>query len=129
AATAWGTSVAGDPVTASGSAATAWGAATTAAGRQSTAWGAYTRADSFLSTALGFNNRGGGDPDNWVLTDPLFEIGNSQNEVLPPKNALLILKNGDTAIGDITPESKLHVDGTIRAAEYCNDDGSACFEA
>ena len=54
----------------------------------------FTKAESYLSTALGRNNIGGGDPNNWVNTDPLFEIGNGF-DAGNTNNALTILKNGE----------------------------------
>lgn len=45
---------------------------------------------------------------NWIPTQPLFMIGNGTDD-LSRSNAMMILKNGKTAIGNIAPESFLHV--------------------
>ena len=52
-----------------------------------------TNANGLLSTAIGRFNIGGGDPVNWVETDPLFEIGNGSG-FASKANALTVLKNG-----------------------------------
>ena len=39
--------------------------------------GYYTRADAFVSIAVGAGNVGGGNPNTWIDTDPIFEVGNS----------------------------------------------------
>ncbi|MTE26067.1 tail fiber domain-containing protein [Winogradskyella ouciana] len=69
----------------------ATGAYTEASGIYSSAFGHNTKAQSRFSTAFGLNNIGGGDPQNWINSDPLFEIGNGNTT---PSNALTILKNG-----------------------------------
>jgi hypothetical protein len=59
---------------------------------------------------MGYNNVGGGNPDKWIETDPLFEIGNSDNAI--PRNALTILKNGNTTVnGDFRVEGKISSKG------------------
>ena len=70
------------------------GIATTATGYISTTLGVGTKADASYSTALGSLNIGGGDPVNWVLTDPLLELGNANPNGTSRTNALTILKNG-----------------------------------
>lgn len=94
---------------ASGQHSTAMGHSTTASGYASTAMGYYAKAESYLSTAIGRWNVGGGDFDDWVSTDPLFEIGNgtSSNKA----NAMTVLKNGKVGIGIAVPTSKLQVVG------------------
>lgn len=82
--------------TASGYISTAMGNGTTASGDISTTMGNFTNAASYLSTAIGTNNVGGGTPDIWVATDPLFEIGNGT--YLDKSNALTVLKNGNTTM-------------------------------
>ena len=72
-----------------------------ASGDYSTAMG-YSLADSFLSTAIGLYNLGGGSPDQWIPTDPLFEIGNGYENWVP-SNALTVYKNGNMDVqGAIT---------------------------
>jgi len=99
----------GTSTTASGFNSTAMGGSTTASGFNSTAMGSITNANSLSSTAIGSYNIGGGDPVNWVPTDPLFEIGNG---LLSPSNALTVLKNGSVGIGTATPSQKLDVVGS-----------------
>ena len=55
--------------------------------------GVLTNADAAYSVVLGKHNIGGGNPSQWVETDPLFEIGNGTNSV-NTNNALTVLKNG-----------------------------------
>ena len=69
------------------------------------------KAESYYSTSMGTNNVGGGNPDKWIATDPLFEIGNSQDSN-KPQNALTILKNGNTTVnGDFRVEGKISSKG------------------
>lgn len=99
----------GNATTASGINATAMGASTTASGWNSTAMGYVTTAASLSSTAIGYNNVGGGSNDSWLLTDPLFEIGNGIT--MTPSNAMTVLKNGNVGIGIHNPSYKLDIDG------------------
>jgi hypothetical protein len=62
--------------TASGYYSFASGLNTTAAGYSSVSMGNFTTAASLDSVAIGAYNVGGGDPQNWNPSDPLFEIGN-----------------------------------------------------
>ena len=71
----------------------ATGELTIATGKTATAMGNGTNANGLLSTAIGRFNIGGGDPVNWVETDPLFEIGNGSG-FASKANALTVLKNG-----------------------------------
>jgi hypothetical protein len=98
----------GNSTTASGEYSTAIGYFTTASGDRSTAMGFDTEASGFASTAIGRFNIGGGNLTTWILTDPLFEVGNGTNN---RSNALTILKNGKVGIGTATPSVKLHITG------------------
>ncbi|MGJ8676362.1 MAG: hypothetical protein ACSHX0_02465 [Akkermansiaceae bacterium] len=72
-----------------------------AAGDHSFATGTALNADSYNSAAIGRYNTGGGDPLNWVDTDPLFEIGNGFGNFR--SNALTVYKNGNMELqGDLT---------------------------
>jgi hypothetical protein len=62
-------------------------------GASSTAIGKFAISDAFGSMAIGSFNEGGGDSSNWVLTDPIFEVGIGQ-DAMNKKNALTILKDG-----------------------------------
>jgi len=66
---------------------------TLASGLVSTAMGINTRAESYASTAIGRYNVGGGNATVWQATDPLFEIGNGDNNALRT-NAFTVFKNG-----------------------------------
>ncbi|HRV56058.1 MAG TPA: tail fiber domain-containing protein, partial [Mangrovimonas sp.] len=62
-------------------------------GRSSIALGSGLIVDAYGAMSIGNLNVGGGNPNSWVATDPLFEIGNgtsSSNRT----NALTVLKNG-----------------------------------
>ncbi|WP_367874175.1 hypothetical protein [Luteolibacter sp. Populi] len=77
-----------------------------AEGFASFAAGAFTRANTAYSFALGSLNKGySGDPDSWVESDVLLEIGNGASERAsgPPSaslrsNAITTLKNGETTL-------------------------------
>lgn len=78
---------------------------TLAAGRLSAAFGEYTSADAYNSVAMGRANVGGGNYSSWISTDPLFEIGNGDPNVVPVvrSNALTVFKNGNMDVqGAIT---------------------------
>ena len=91
-----------------------------ALGVLSTAMG-YT-SSSFFSTSIGTLNIGGGSSNTWIETDPLFEIGNS-NDPNNRSNALTVLKNGNVGIGTSYPTHKLEVRGTDGAAAIsCQSD-------
>ena len=66
-------------------------------GNYSTAAGNRTLADSLDSVAIGAANWGGGDPVNWVPTDPFFVVGNGSPGVYA-YDALVVYKNGNTTI-------------------------------
>ena len=104
----------GESTTASGDLSTAMGESTTASGDLSTAMGLSTKAESYASIAMGRNNVGGGNDNNWLSGDPIFEIGigaDSDHRI----NALTVLKNGNVGIGTPAPGAKLVIwvaDGT-----------------
>lgn len=89
----------------------AFGYMTEAIGQYSTAMGNTTQADSYNSFVIGQNNLRGGNPNSWVETDPLFQIGNG-SAWNNPGNAFTVLKNGSTSIGSGTPVAKLSIYGT-----------------
>lgn len=88
----------------------AFGNQTTASGQYSFSFGFKTIAASMTDTVFGQYNVGGGDPANWIGTDPLFEIGNSTSSSLRT-NAITVLKNGKTgiALGAGAPSYSLQV--------------------
>ncbi|MFD2823936.1 tail fiber domain-containing protein [Lacinutrix iliipiscaria] len=86
---------AGSSTSALGYSSFAANSSTEANGNHSSAFGFFTQSDAYASFAIGGNNVGGGTIDSWVETDPLFEIGNSnQDGVQNRSNALTVLKNG-----------------------------------
>ena len=68
-----------------------------ATGSYSTALGTNTLAAGFASTAVGMNNISRGDPNNWIWTDPIFQVGNGAPST-NRSDALTILKNGQMHI-------------------------------
>lgn len=102
----------GSQTTASGVYSTAMGYNTTASGNRSMAMGDNTTADAFSSTAMGTYNVGGGTADDWVATDPLFEIGIGTGSGARA-NAVTVLKNGRMGIMTATPQGELDVNGAI----------------
>jgi hypothetical protein len=78
---------------------------TPTSGYGSAAFGYDTQAGALDSAAFGAGNIGGGDPVNWVGTDPLFEVGNSSSSnktgerPFSNSDALMIYKNGNFGIG------------------------------
>ncbi|WP_428664283.1 hypothetical protein [Runella sp.] len=79
-------------------------------GNNGIAIGTGTGANAYYSMAMGYYNilPPIANATTWVATDPLFTIGNGQSSAAR-SNAMLMLKNGRTAIGNTTPESYLHV--------------------
>jgi hypothetical protein len=98
----------GESTHATGSSSTAMGDNTTANGNHSTAMGESTSASALCDVALGLCNVGGGAPNVWIATDPLFEIGNGTNS-WTRANAMTVLKNGNVGIGTATPQRTLHL--------------------
>ncbi len=101
----------GNSTTASGGQSTAMGSGTTASAMYSTAMGFYTKAAAYATTAIGRYNVGSGQPQLWLDTDPLFEIGNGTSNSTR-NNALTVLKNGNTGIGVNSPAALLHIVGS-----------------
>lgn len=95
---------------ASGALSTAIGNFSVAGGANSTAMGTNTVARASTSFALGrFNDSiAASNPLLWIPTDPLLYVGNGSSDIAR-KNALVILKNGNTGIGTSFPSARLHV--------------------
>ncbi len=93
---------------ASGSGSVVFGSTSDAIGLASFASGIGLHTDAYLSVAFGRGNIGGGDPDVWVATDPLFEISNGSPVGSNDSNALTVFKNGNIAMAD----SMVSADGT-----------------
>lgn len=99
----------------------AFGDESSASGSYSTAIGQFAKAESMNCVAVGSLNVGGGDPVNWNLTDPIFEIGNGT--ILGRRNAMTVLKNGDVGIGVTSPNETVEVAGNGRM--FIGDGGGA----
>jgi hypothetical protein len=103
--------------TASGSSASAFGYNATASGNCSVASGVSTSASAYASVAIGAGNIGGGNPTEWIATDPLFEVGNGtlygtgNPTATGPADAFVVYKNGDAAV-----QGNLAAGGVITAA-------------
>lgn len=68
-------------------------------GQFATAFGRYTSAASMNSFAIGVYNRSYGSPDEWIGTDPLFQIGNGTGtDPSEQHDAFRVNKNGGTYI-------------------------------
>ena len=98
----------GDYTVSSGYASTAMGRNTEALAHFSTSMGKNTKAEALSNTVIGQYNIGGGDPDDWVETDPIFEVGNGDNDA-NKDNAITVLKNGKVGIGEHQPDAFLEI--------------------
>ena len=88
---------------ASGGFSTAMGIDTKSAGNYSTASGLGTNSRATASFSVGAYNDPiiSSNPAGWVLTDPIFYVGNGTSPVLA-SNALLVYKNANTDIKGFT---------------------------
>jgi len=105
---------------ASGYRSIAIGDSSQASGQNAVAIGKYSLADGYNSFAVGYNNLGGGDPEQWIPTDPLFEVGNGHPAAR--NNALTVLKNGRVGLGYPQPKETLEVDGAVRLGTNADND-------
>ena len=104
------------------------GVNTTASGIFATALGNETKAEAGISTAIGTYNVGGGNPEFFILTDPLFEIGNGLDDA-SRSNALTVLKNG-TVIAPSFDLVEITDDKALITKEYADTNlGSSGLEA
>jgi hypothetical protein len=94
---------------AEGSYSTAMGYNSKAIGKYSTSLGRSTIAQSSCETVIGVYNttiNPAPDPDDWVVTDRLFVIGNGYDSAPPPfgfpikSDAFTVFKNGNVEIGN-----------------------------
>ena len=82
-------------------------------GAYSTAFGGFTRTASQYEFAAGaFNADLPGTPSSFVATDRVFSVGNG--EFGNRRDAIRVMKTGNTAIGNLMPTARLHVDGDFR---------------
>ena len=113
---------AGFQTIASGTAATAMGIATTASGFVSTAMGFITTASGNYSTAMGYFTTASGNASTAMgqaitaNATNSFGIGLSNtNYTINQPNTMAIM-GGNVGIGTVTPNSKLHVNGSTATA-------------
>ncbi len=99
----------------------AMGPSANADGEASVAIGQSVFARAYRGIAVGSYNVGNGSGTAWISTDPIFEIGNSENGS-PRSNAMTVLKNGKVGIGKTQPVTTLEVSGAIRISM----DSSTC---
>lgn len=90
----------GDSTIASGSYSFCSGGGTSASGAYTNAFGLNTTAKAYNSFVLGRYNVVAGDSGSWTATDPLFVIGNGSGTGSSRSNAVTVLKNGKTLIGN-----------------------------
>jgi hypothetical protein len=76
-------------------------------------FGMETTAQSYLSMVIGRYNIIAGNNSNWLVSDPIFVIGNGSSTAARA-NAFTVLKNGRVAIGHDTPSEMLDVSGNAR---------------
>lgn len=121
----------GTGTVASAADATAFGSTNTASGNSSTAYGSNNIAPSYAETVLGIGATTYTPSTNGIsqfraanATDRLFVIGNAidtnnNNSVEPAerRDAMVVLKNGNTGIGTSAPTQRLHVAGTFRLVD------------
>jgi Chaperone of endosialidase/Head domain of trimeric autotransporter adhesin len=99
-------------VTASGDGSLATGAATNASGKYATSTGYFTTAKSLGGFSIGTHNESNDAPDPNVatLTDRVFQIGiGDGNPIDGKKNAITVLRNGNTGFGTFNPAAKIDV--------------------
>lgn len=100
-----------------------------ATGTYSTSIGRGLESSAFASTAVGSFNVGNGTPNNWMITDPIFEVGIGLSNATRA-NAMTILKNGRVGVGILNPLSLFHVFGEMRigSVETIIDGGGFILE-
>jgi hypothetical protein len=95
---------------ANGNLSIAGGFSNRANGISSVALGQFNTAHSFASMAIGQYNDSvtGSNTGSWVDTDPLLMIGNGTSNA-SRRNAITVLKNGNTGLGTSNPLTLLHL--------------------
>lgn len=129
----------GENTIAAGTISFASGQATRANGFTSTAMGQGSRAEGTASFSMGYFNIAnaaysfvvghyndtalGETPNMYLSSDRVFQIGNGANE-FNRKNAVTVLRNGNTGIGTATPTSLLEVNGKTQTDQLQVGTGS-----
>ena len=89
----------------------------TADGNFSSILGSDNIASSRSEVVVGqFNEDLAGDPENFIVDDPIFIVGNGSNNS-NRSNALVIEKSGEVGIGTNNPQNELHIEGNIRMVD------------
>jgi hypothetical protein len=118
----------GSSTDATGISSLAIGDNTWALGNYAVSMGSSTIANAFSSFVAGqFNVVPSANNAAWVLTDPLFTIGNGLDNA-NTSNALTILKNAKTGINTATPDAMLHVIKDVPTNGPYNSSSAAIFE-
>jgi hypothetical protein len=108
----WHSTAFGYSTEANGNTSTSMGFETVASGIYSTSIGLRTKSDSYASMAVGMYNVGGGNPTQYEIGDPLFEIGNGIGSSISNRhNAVTVLKNGNVGVGTASPAHNLEIFG------------------
>jgi hypothetical protein len=106
----------------------AMGTESQATGNNSLAHGQHVITRAFDSAAFGaFNDTTAASVSAWIDTDPLFLVGNGTSHI-SRRNALTILKNGNTGIGTVAPQKVLHV-STGSSGATANASAVGVFES
>jgi hypothetical protein len=98
--------------TANGDYSVASGSDSLANGKFSIAGGWGTTAAGYAQFVVGSFNAPQGDPENWVGTDDLFQVGNGGYQ--RPSNAFTVKKNGDAVLSGTLTTTGLVANGPVR---------------
>ncbi len=111
-----GSLVAGTFAVASGDVAIALGRTTSAIGRTSFSAGNNTITKASGSTVFGAFNDDTDNPDpvNETATDRIFQLGNGDRISHFRSNAITILRNGNTGLGNTDPGFRMDINGRMR---------------
>lgn len=97
--------------TSSGNYSVSIGFSSISSGNNSTSIGDNTVAQAYLSTVLGRYNVASGTNGSWIVTEPLFVIGNGTS--VTANNALTVLKNANVGINIADPHAPLQFSNAL----------------